>query len=162
MDLSTTYMGLKLKSPLVPSSGPYSEKLDNLKRMEEAGAAAVVLHSLFEEQIKLEEEELVQHLEQGTHSHPESLTYFPEPSEYRLSTEEYLRHVEACRKGLSIPVIASLNGVSPGGWTKYARKMQDAGAHALELNVYFLATDPGETGQQVEDRYPVSYTHLTL
>jgi len=153
MDLSTTYMGLKLKSPLVPSAGPYSEKLDNLKRMEDAGAAAVVLHSLFEEQILLEQEELVHHLEQGTHSHPESLTWFPDASEYRLSTEEYLRHLEACRKELGIPVIASLNGVSPGGWTKYAKKMQDAGAHALELNVYFLATDPGETGLQVEERY---------
>jgi dihydroorotate dehydrogenase (fumarate) len=153
MDLSTTYMGMKLKSPFVPSAGPYSEKLDNLKRMEEAGAAAVVLHSLFEEQIRHEEHEIAHHLEHGTESFAEALTYFPEPSEYRLGTEEYLRLIESCRKGLGIPVIASLNGVTPGGWVRFARKMQDAGAHALELNVYYLATDLAEPAKSVEDRY---------
>ena len=153
MDLSTTYMGLKLKSPFVPSAGPYGEKVENLKRMEDAGAAAVVLHSLFEEQIRHEENELVHHLEHGTESFAESLSYFPAQSEYRLGTEEYLRLIESCRKALSVPVIASLNGMTPGGWVKYARKMESAGAHALELNIYFLATDMAETGAQVEDRY---------
>ena len=153
MDLSTTYMGLKLKGPFVPSAGPYSEKVDHLKRMEEAGASAVVLHSLFEEQIRQEQHELVHALEQGTDSFAEALSYFPEASEYRLSTEEYLRHIEACRKQLGIPVIASLNGMSPGGWTKYARKMEAAGANALELNLYFLATDFNEPAAQVEERY---------
>lgn len=153
MDLSTTYMGLKLKSPFVPAAGPYSEKVDNLKRMEEAGASAVVLHSLFEEQIRHEEAELAHHLEHGTDSFAEALSYFPEPSEYRLGTEEYLRHIEACRKGLGIPVIASLNGMTPGGWVRYAKKMESAGAHALELNIYYLATDPAESSAVVEQRY---------
>lgn len=153
MDLSTTYMGLKLKSPFVPSAGPYGEKVENLKRMEEAGAAAVVLHSLFEEQIRQEEHDLVHGLEHGTESYAESLSYFPAQSEYRLGTEEYLRLIEGCRKVLSVPVIASLNGMTPGGWVNYAKKMESAGASALELNIYFLATDPAESGGQVEERY---------
>lgn len=153
MDLSTTYMGLALRSPLVPSAGPYAEKVESLKSLEDAGAGAVILHSLFEEQIRHEEQELVTRTEAGTESFAESLSYFPAQSEYRLGTEEYLRHIEKLRRALRIPVIASLNGNTPGGWTRYAKKMESAGANALELNVYFMATDPKETSAQIEDRY---------
>jgi dihydroorotate dehydrogenase (fumarate) len=153
MDLSTNYLGLALRSPLVPSAGPYAEKVESLKALEDAGAGAVVLHSLFEEQIRQEERELVTRTEAGTESFAESLSYFPAPSEYRLGTEEYLRHIEKLKQALRIPVIASLNGSTPGGWTKYARKMESAGADALELNIYFMAADPGEGSAQVEGRY---------
>jgi dihydroorotate dehydrogenase (fumarate) len=152
MDLSTTYLGLKLRTPLVPSAGPYGEKLSALQALEDAGASAVILHSLFEEQIRQEELELVNRTEQGTESFAESLTYFPEPSEYRLGPEEYLQQIRKAKESLSIPVIASLNGVTPGGWTGYAKKMEQAGADAIELNVYYLATDPSETGAHVEGR----------
>ncbi len=153
MDLSTTYMGLALRSPLVPSAGPYSEKLDSTKALEEAGAGAVVLHSLFEEQIRHEEHELIRHTEAGTESFAESLSYFPAQSEYRLGTEQYLHQIEGVKKALHIPVIASLNGMTPGGWTRYAKRMESAGADALELNIYFMATDPTEGSAQVEERY---------
>lgn len=153
MDLSTTYMGLRLKSPFVPSAGPYSEKLSSLRAMEDAGASAVVLHSLFEEQIRHEEQELLHHTQQGTESFAESLTYFPAISEYRLGPEEYLQHIRKAKESLGIPVIASLNGMTPGGWTGYAKRMEEAGADALECNIYFLATDLGETSGMVEQRY---------
>jgi dihydroorotate dehydrogenase (fumarate) len=153
MDLSTTYMGLPLRSPLVPSAGPYAEKVESLKALEDAGAGAVVLHSLFEEQIRHEEHELVTRTDAGTESFAESLSYFPAQSEYRLGTDEYLQHIEKLKRALRIPVIASLNGSTPGGWTSYAKKMESAGASAIELNVYFMATDPKESAVQVEDRY---------
>jgi dihydroorotate dehydrogenase (fumarate) len=153
MDLSTTYMGLKLKSPLVPSAGPYGEKLPALKALEDAGAGAVVLHSLFEEQIRHEEMELAAHTERGTESFAEALSYFPAPSEYKLGPEQYLTQIKKAKELLSIPVIASLNGATPGGWTEYAKKMEQAGADAIELNIYFLATDPEEDGAAVEKRY---------
>jgi dihydroorotate dehydrogenase (fumarate) len=153
MDFTTSYMGLKLKNPFVPSASPLSEKLDSLKALEEAGASAVVLHSLFEEQIRHEQFELLHHTTQGTESFAEALSYFPEPGEYRLTPDEYLAHIGKAKKALSIPVIASLNGITPGGWTGYARKMESAGADALECNIYFLATDPVETGAIVESRY---------
>jgi dihydroorotate dehydrogenase (fumarate) len=153
MDLTTTYLGLKLRNPLVLSASPLSEKLDNLKKAEAAGAAAVVLHSLFEEQIRSESAELDHHLEHGTESFAEALSYFPAASEYRLGPEDYLEHIARAKAAVSIPVIASLNGASTGGWTEYAKKLQQAGADALELNIYYIPTDPDLTSSQVEQTY---------
>jgi dihydroorotate dehydrogenase (fumarate) len=151
MDLTTHYLGLKLRSPLVPSASPLSESVANIKRMEDAGAAAVILYSLFEEQITLEQHELHHHLTAGTESFAESLSYFPEPDEFRLGPEEYLEHIRKAKEAVSIPIIASLNGSSIGGWTEYAKKMEQAGADALELNVYYIPTDLELPGQQVEN-----------
>jgi dihydroorotate dehydrogenase (fumarate) len=153
MDLTTTYMGVKLRNPLVPSSSPLTADVGSIRQLEDAGAAAVVLHSLFEEQITHEAAELEHHLAAGTESFAESLTYFPQADEFRLGPEEYLEHVAQAKKAVDIPVIASLNGVTVGGWTEHARMMEEAGADGLELNVYYIATDPGLTAQQVEDRY---------
>lgn len=153
MDLSTTYLGLKLKNPLVPSSSPLMRHLDNLKRMEDAGAAAVVLHSLFEEQINQESHTLDAYLTQGIESYAEALSYFPEAPEYQTGPDAYLEHIRKAKESLEIPVIASLNGVSTGGWVRYARDIQDAGADALELNVYYLPTDPLITSNEVERLY---------
>jgi dihydroorotate dehydrogenase (fumarate) len=153
MDLTTNYLGLKLRSPLVVSASPLSEDLDNLKRMEDAGAAAIVLYSLFEEQLRQDRLELNQNLQQGTESFAESLTYFPEPDEFKLGPEEYLKHVAAAKKATRVPVIASLNGSSAGGWTDYARQIQQAGADALELNIYYIPTDMNLTGTEVEMTY---------
>jgi dihydroorotate dehydrogenase (fumarate) len=153
IDLSTTYLGLRLANPLVVSASPLSEDLDNLRRMEDAGAAAVVLHSLFEEQITLESHYLDHNLTQGTESFAESLTYFPDMTGYNLGPDGYLEHVRRAKAAVSIPVIASLNGISTGGWITYAKKIQDAGADALELNIYFIPTDPDVTGAQVEQTY---------
>ena len=152
-DLSTTYLGLKLKNPIVPSSSPLMQKVDNIKRMEDAGAAAVVLHSLFEEQITQESETLNAALEQGTYSYAESLTYFPDLGEYNLGPEGYLEHIRKAKAAVSIPVIASLNGASAGGWIKYAKKIQEAGADALELNTYYVAAESAQTAAQVEEMY---------
>ena len=153
MDLTTNYLGLKLRSPLVVSASPLSEDVDNIKRMEDAGAAAVVLYSLFEEQLRQDRFELNKNLEQGTESFAEALTYFPEPDEFRLGPEEYLKHIAAAKKAVKIPIIASLNGSSVGGWTEYARQIQQAGADALELNIYYIPTDPDLSGEVVEDTY---------
>jgi len=153
VDLRTSYLGLELENPFVPSASTLSSRIDNLKRMQEAGAAAVVMQSLFEEQIEHEEVELHRVLESATESFAEALTHFPELEEYNTGPDEYLRHLERTRDELEIPVIGSLNGVSPGGWIRYARLIQEAGADALELNVYFVAADPDETGEQVERRY---------
>ncbi len=152
-DLSTTYLGLQLKNPLVPSSSPLTRRLDALRKMEDAGAAAVVLYSLFEEQAILESHLMDLYLSQGTESFAESLTYLPEAQDYRTGPEEYLEHLFKAKQALGIPVIASLNGYSPGGWVRYAKEMEQAGADALELNTYFLATDPNMTGRAVEDMY---------
>lgn len=152
-DLSTTYLGLKLKNPLVVSASPLTEDIDNVWRMEDAGAAAVVMHSLFEEQIELESEELDRHLSAGAESFAESLTYFPDMRGYNLGPEGYVEHVRRVKAAVGIPVIGSLNGVSTGGWIEYARKIQDAGADALELNIFYIATDTEETGADVEQRY---------
>jgi dihydroorotate dehydrogenase (fumarate) len=153
MDLTTNYMNMKLKNPLVPSASPLSESIDNYRRMEDAGAAAVVNYSLYEEQITHETFELHHHLTHGTESFAESLTYFPEPDEYVLGPDEYLEHIRQAKEAVDIPVIGSLNGHSEGGWTEYARLIQEAGADALELNVYFLPTDPEITGEQIEKPY---------
>ena len=154
MDLSTTYLGLKLRTPLVPSAAaPLTEEIDNLKRMEDAGAAAVVLHSLFEEQLRAERLELAHQLTAGTDSFAESLTYFPEPNDFKVGPETYLEHIRKAKELVKIPVIASLNGSSAGGWTDYARQMQQAGADALELNIYHIPTDPNVTSAEVEQTY---------
>jgi dihydroorotate dehydrogenase (fumarate) len=149
-DLSTTYAGLRLANPLVPSASPLSRSIDLLRRMEDAGAGAVVLHSLFEEQITFESEVLDRYLTAGAESFWEAVDYYPEPDQFTLPPEQYLEHVRAAKAAVDIPVIASLNGVSAGGWTRYARLIEEAGADALELNVYFVPTDPHLAGAQVD------------
>jgi dihydroorotate dehydrogenase (fumarate) len=153
MDLTTHYLGLKLRTPLVVAASPLSEEIDKIKRMEDAGAAAVVVYSLFEEQLRRDRFELHQNLEQGTFSYPEALTYFPEPEEFHLGPEDYLKHISNAKKSVKIPIIASLNGSSTGGWTQYAKAIQQAGADALELNIYYIPTDLDLTGAQVEQTY---------
>jgi dihydroorotate dehydrogenase (fumarate) len=153
MDLTTTYLGLKLKNPLVPSSSPISRKLSGLRQMEDNGAAAIVLYSLFEEQITLESQTLNNYLTQGVESFPEALSYFPEATVYETGPDEYAEHIQRAKSALDIPIIASLNGVSTGGWVKYARNVEEAGADALELNVYYLPTDPNLSGAEVEGLY---------
>lgn len=154
MNLSTTYLGLKLRSPLVPSAAqPLTENVDNIKRMEDAGAAAVVLHSLFEEQLSLERRELFENLTQGTDSFAEALTYFPEPMEFHVGPELYLSNIKKAKAAVQIPVIASLNGSTAGGWVEYARKIEQAGADAIELNIYWIPTDPSLSSIRIEDTY---------
>ena len=152
-DLSTTYLGLRLDNPLVPSATPLGRSLDNLKRMEDAGASAVVLPSLFEEQILQESHELDFFLTHGTYSFPEALTYFPEPHRFELTPEQYLENVRRAKDALGIPVIGSLNGVSNGGWVDYAIAIEEAGADALELNLYFIPTDPALSSLAIEDEF---------
>jgi dihydroorotate dehydrogenase (fumarate) len=153
VDLSTTYLGLTLKNPLVVSACPLTAKVDQLQRLEEAGVAAAVLPSLFEEQIEHDAEEMIRVHEFGTDSFAEALTYFPEQQDNSAGPEEYLEAISRAKKGVGIPVIASLNGTEKGGWIRYAKMMQDAGADAIELNVYFVAADPDQTGREVESRY---------
>lgn len=153
MDLSTTYMGLKLKNPIVPSASPLTQNIDSVKALEDAGAAAVVCHSLFEEQITHESGELDHYLSYGTESYAEATTYFPEPDEFKLGPVEYLDHIADLKKTVEIPVIGSLNGVSNGGWVKYAKNIQEAGADALELNVYYIPTNSNLTGSEIENMY---------
>ena len=153
MDLSTTYLGLHLKNPLVPSASPLSRTLDSMKRLEDAGASAIVMYSLFEEQIQHEAAELNHYMSYGTESFAEALSYFPEAQEFNLGPDEYVEHLHKAKKALGIPVIGSLNGVSTGGWMKYAKKIEEAGADALEINVYYIPTDPRLSGQAVEDLY---------
>ena len=153
VNLRTTYLGLELANPLVPSASTLSSRIDTLKQLQDAGAAAIVMQSLFEEQIEHEELQIHRLLEAHTESFAEALTHFPDLEEYNTGPDEYLRHLEACERELQIPVIGSLNGASEGGWVRYAKLIQDAGADALELNVYLVAADPDETGAQVERRY---------
>jgi dihydroorotate dehydrogenase (fumarate) len=153
MNLTTTYLGLELKSPLVPSASPLSEDIDNIKLMEDAGAGAVVMHSLFEEQLTLEESALDHHLSHGTESFAEALTYFPNIAKFRVGPEEYLDHIRKAKEKVDIPIIASLNGCSVGGWTKYGKLMQEAGASALELNIYYVPTNPDLSSQDIEQNY---------
>ncbi|MFH1681810.1 MAG: dihydroorotate dehydrogenase-like protein [Candidatus Eisenbacteria bacterium] len=153
MDLTTHYLGMKLRSPLVPSASPLTEEIGNIRKMEDAGAGAVVLHSLFEEQIVRESLELDRFTSKGTESFAEALTYFPEPEEYRLGPDEYLNHIRKAKEAVKIPVIASLNGASTGGWTEYAGRMQEAGADALELNIYYIPTDPALSAERIENTY---------
>jgi len=154
MNLNTTYLGLKLRSPLVPSAAqPLTENVDNLKRMEDAGAAAVVMHSLFEEQLSLERRELFESMTQGTESFAEALTYFPEPEEFHVGPELYLKNIQKAKASVQIPIIASLNGSTPGGWVEYARQIEKAGADAIELNIYWIPTDPSLSSIRIEDTY---------
>lgn len=153
MDLSTTYMGMKLKNPIVPSSSPLSKDLDNIKRMEDSGAAAVVLWSLFEEQLQFDRNELTHFLEHGSESYGEALSYFPDAEDYHLGPEDYLEHIRRCKEAVDIPIIGSINGISTGGWTDYARKIEQAGADALELNIYFIPTRVDLTAKHIHDMY---------
>jgi dihydroorotate dehydrogenase (fumarate) len=153
MNLSTTYLGLSLRTPLVPSASPLSENLDNLLRMQDAGASAVVLHSLFEEQIRHDQQELHESLSLGAESYAEATSYFPRSAAYVHGPALYLRHVEQARSRLRIPVIASLNGCTPHGWTSFAREIEDAGANAIELNIYRIPTDLSVDAASIEDDY---------
>lgn len=153
MDLTTTYMGMTLKNPIVPSASPLSESLDNIYRLEEAGAAAVVMYSLFEEQITRESYQLDHYLRYGGESFAEALNYFPEMETYSIGPEEYLNLISRAKLAVDIPIIGSLNGVSTGGWTEHARKIEEAGADALELNIYYIPTDIGMTSVEVEQMY---------
>ena len=151
-DLSTTYLGLQLASPLVPSASPLSRSLDTIRRMEDAGAAAIVLHSLFEEQIEFESHVLNRYPDARADSgYWEATSYRPEPDEFSLSPEQYLEHVRRAKDAVGIPIIASLNGMSSGGWLKYARLIEEAGADALELNVYVVPTDPRLAGARLDE-----------
>ncbi|KGF73669.1 dihydroorotate dehydrogenase [Neosynechococcus sphagnicola sy1] len=154
MNLTTTYLGLELRSPLVVgAAAPLSEDLDNIKRMEDAGAAAVVLHSLFEEQIEQEMAEFHHHSLYGTESFAEALTYFPEPDIFHVGPDLYLEHIRRAKEMTQIPIIASLNGSSIGGWTSYGRQIEQAGADALELNIYAIPTDVNLSGTDLEAQY---------
>ena len=153
MDITTTYLGLKLKSPIVSSAGPLSEKISNIREMEDAGAGAVVLYSIFEEQIEHEQLELHHHTSLHSESFAEATSYLPEPFEFKLGPDEYLNHIRKAKEAVDIPIIASLNGKSIGGWTDYAKKMEQAGADALELNIYLLPTDGKKSGSEIEKTY---------
>ena len=152
-DLTTTYLGLTLRSPLVPSASPLSQEISSIRRLEDAGAAAIVLYSLFEEQLRLESLELDHHLSAGTDSFAESLTFFPQASEFRLGPEGYLEHIRKAKEAVDIPIIASLNGATVGGWTKFARQIEQAGADALECNIYYIPTDPELKAAEIEQTY---------
>jgi len=153
IDLTTKYLGFKLKSPLVASASPLCESIDNLRRMEEAGIAAVVLPSLFEEQLELESDAIDSNLSRGDDSFAESLNYFPDLRTYNLGPDGYLELIHKAKRAISLPVIASLNGTSLGGWLRYARLMQQAGADAIELNLYGVAVDPDRSGTEIEQEY---------
>ncbi len=154
MDLTTTYLGLELRSPLVVgAAAPLTEDIQHLRQMEDAGAAAVVLHSLFEEQLRSDRLELHHHLEYGTESFAEALTYFPEPDLFHVGTDIYLDHIRAAKDMVDIPIIASLNGSTLGGWTDYARQIQAAGADALEINIYAIPTDLHTSAADIEQQY---------
>lgn len=153
MDLTTKYLGLTLKNPIVPSAGPLSHTIDGMKRLEDSGASAIVMYSLFEEQIVHDAAELNHFLSYGTESFAEAITYFPEADDYNLGPEEYVEHIHRAKKALGIPVIGSLNGMSTGGWVNFAKKIEEAGADAIELNVYYIPTEPDLPGASVEDRY---------
>ncbi len=152
MDLSTTYLGLKLPHPIMPGASPMVDKIDLVKRMEDAGASAIVMHSLFEEQLMREELATYRAIETPSDSFAEAMTYLPRPDEFNLGPDQYLEQLVRIKQSVELPVIASLNGFTSGGWIRYAKLMQDAGANALELNVYYLATKADETGDEVEQR----------
>jgi len=153
VDLSTRYLGLELTNPLVVSASPLSRDLGTARKLEDCGASAIVLHSLFEEQINLEANQLDRFLSYGSDVSAEALSMFPDMTSYNIGPDGYLEHIRKCKAAVRIPIIASLNGVSAGGWTRYAREMQQAGADALELNIYYLPTDPELTAAAIEDMY---------
>ena len=153
MDLSTTYMGMKLKHPVVASASPLSHTVDGIRRLEDGGAAAIVMYSLFEEQIEGESHLLDHYLNYGTETFAEALHYFPNLDSYNIGPEQYLNLLRQAKSAISVPLIASLNGISTGGWVEYARRIQQAGADGLELNIYYIATDPTMSGAEVEQMY---------
>jgi dihydroorotate dehydrogenase (fumarate) len=161
MDLSTTYLGMPLKHPIVASAGPLSSTLDGIRRLEDAGASAVVLFSLFEEQIQRENEAFAHLTEVGTESFAESLSYFPDVEDYHVGPQEYLDLIRRASESVEIPVIGSLNGVTDAGWTEYAREIQDAGAKALELNIFYIPADIETSGRDVEERYVQIVRHVS-
>ena len=153
IDMTTTYLGMELKSPLVASPSPLTEKLDDLRRLEDAGAGAVVLYSLFEEQIERDSLHLDHHLSMHGENYAESISYFPEHEDYMIGPEGYLEYIAQAKKAVGIPIVASLNGATLGGWVHHARLMEQAGADALELNIYRIPSDPETTGAKVEEEY---------
>ena len=153
IDLSTTYLGLKLKNPLVASSSPMCEDVGNVRRMEDAGASAVVLHSLFEEQIDIDNDELDRFITESSDTSAEATSHFPQMTGRVMGPDGYLKHIVKCKQAVKIPIIASLNGTSTGGWLGYAKQMQQAGADALELNIYHIPVDPDVSGEKVEQQY---------
>ena len=152
MNLQTTYLGLNLKNPVMPGASPLVDQLDNVRRLEDAGAAAIVMHSLFEEQITREQISEFYHTESAAESFSEATSYFPRMEDYALGPDRYLEQIRKIKSMVDIPVIGSLNGTSLGGWTEQAKLIEQAGADALELNVYYIATDPDEPGTSVESR----------
>ncbi len=152
MDLSTTYLGFRLSNPLMPGASPMADEMDWVKRLEDAGSAAIVLRSLFEEQITREQQGMIHHMEVTSESFAEAISYFPRPDDFIFGPEEYLNHVRKVKQAVKVPVIASLNGTTPESWLQQAKLIQQAGADALELNVYYVATNPAETGLVVEKR----------
>lgn len=160
IDLTTGYLGLKLRTPLVASSSPLSKDLGTILRLEDAGVSAVVLHSLFEEQIQVESGELDRYLTETADTHGEALNYFPDMGSFTFGPEPYLEHVRKAKESVDVPVIASLNGVSTGGWIRYAQMMEQAGADALELNIYYMPTDLEMTGEKIEEIYTDLVSHV--
>jgi len=154
MNLETTYLGLKLKNPLVPSASPLSSDVAKVKQLEDAGASAIVMYSLFEEQITTENQALDHYLSTSGESYAEALSYFPEPDAYHnLHAEDYLEQVASLKNAVDIPIISSINGTTKGGWMSYAKRMEEAGADAIELNIYYIAGDPAVTSNEVEQMY---------
>jgi dihydroorotate dehydrogenase (fumarate) len=152
-EISTSYLGISLKNPLVASASPLSKKLESTIQLEQAGVAAIVMYSLFEEQIIQESLKLHADLTRGTYTNPEAVDYLPDYGAYSIGPDGYVEHLRKVKQALKIPVIGSLNGFTPGGWTEYAQKIEAAGADALELNMYYLATDPALTSAELEERY---------
>ena len=153
MDLSTHYLGLNLKNPIVPSASPMSKSVGSVRLMEDYGASAVVLFSIFEEQIRHESKEMYHHLTYHAESYAEATSYFPEAGDYHSGPEEYLEHIRKLKESVSIPIIGSINGVTDGGWVEYAKLIEQAGADALELNVYYIPTDMNMTSDDIEQTY---------
>ncbi len=152
MDLSTSYLGFNLPHPFMPGASPLADNMDSVRKLEDAGAAAIVLRSLFEEQLAAEGLATAQSMDGPADSFAEALSYLPTPDDFILGPDEYLEQIRKIKQAVSVPVIASLNGVTLGGWLDYAQQMQQAGADALELNVYYVATDPDEPGEMVVER----------
>jgi len=153
MDLSTQYMGFSLKNPLVASASPLSKDISNIKKLEDAGASAVVMYSVFEEQIIHEQKGLDYYLKRGAESFAEALTYFPKMEEYNLEPHLYVEHIRQAKKAVDIPIIGSLNGISNSGWSNYAKRIEEAGADAIELNIYYIPTDPSLSSADIENLY---------
>lgn len=153
VDLSTNYLGIQLKNPLVASASPLAQKVETAQQIVKAGVSAIVMHSLFEEQILRESLKLNEDLSRGTDQFAEALSYFPQVGQYSVGPESYLRHLTNVKKSVNVPVIGSLNGISDGGWVEYAKRIQDAGADALELNLYVLPTNPTVTSADLETEY---------